>query len=952
MTTQSEADLENTLIKQLVNQGYELATQVRDEATMVANLRKQLEKLNDTHFSDGEFGRILNHLSRGGVFDRAKTLRERMSLLRDDGTHRNVKFLNVREACKNLFQVTHQISQEGEYKNRYDVTILVNGLPLVQIELKRRGIELKEAFNQVNRYRRHSFASGLGLFQYVQILVISNGMNTKYYSNTVGYNNTKKEPFKFTSFWTDEQNNKLSKLDDFARVFLEKCHVAKMIAKYTVLTTDKTLLVLRPYQFYAAEAIVNKVANANPTERGAQSGGYIWHTTGSGKTLTSFKTAQLLMENDKVDKILFVVDRNDLDNQTIKEFNNFKEGSVDATTNTRNLVRQFDDPDTKLIVTTIQKLNTAITRERHAAKMDALRNKRIIFIFDECHRSQFGQVHKNITDYFTNTQMFGFTGTPILDKNAIMKMGFGKRTTHDLFGDCLHQYVITDAIRDENVLKFSVEYYDTFRLKDGQAVEDAQVEDINRQEVYEDNRRMDQVVDFILRNHARKTHSRDFTAIFAVDSVASLIRYYDLFKAHKHDLRVATIFTYGVNEEDSSADGILDENSSDFAPTKIDEHSRDALERFIGDYNKTFGTNYTTRDSTSFYNYYRNIADRVRAREVDILLVVNMFLTGFDSKTLNTLYVDKNLRYHGLLQAYSRTNRILNETKSQGNIICFRNLKTATDEALELFANKNARETVFVEPYDYYVKLFNEKLAKLCDLTPRPEDVDLLANEEQELAFVQLFRELLRMRNVLISFTDFTWEDLNISEQTMGDFQSKYLDLYEKTKTDSAKEKVSILDDIDFEVELTRRDEINVTYILRLIGQMVGANAAKQKEIERAIWNAMDNDVTLRSKRELIEKFIRGRVPLMTDPSEVETNFAEFWNEEQQKAFDELCKTEKLNHERTENIIGDYIYTSRLPREHALASALQSQPSILQRKSILKQIKTKIEQFIVTFIDE
>jgi type I restriction enzyme R subunit len=942
MTTESEQEMEQKLIKQLIGLEYEFV-ELPDEAAMVANLRRQLETHNDTKFSDTEFAKILNHLNKGGVFDRAQTLREKWALLRDDGTHKNIEFIDMQRGCKNHFQVAHQITMQGTYQNRYDVTILINGLSLVQIELKRRGIELKEAFNQVNRYRRHSFASGHGLFQYIQIFVISNGANTKYYSNTVGYGNAKKESFKFTSFWTDEQNKKLSALADFAPVFLNKCHLAKMITKYTVLTADKTLLILRPYQFYAAEAIVAKVASD------VREGGYIWHTTGSGKTLTSFKTAQLIMENKSVDKVLFVVDRNDLDNQTIKEFNNFKTGSVDATTNTRNLVRQFDDPDTKLIVTTIQKLNTAITRERHAAQMDALRDKRIVFVFDECHRSQFGQVHKNITQYFTNTQMFGFTGTPIFAENALARSGFGKRTTRDIFGPRLHEYKITDAIHDENVLKFSMEYYNTFRLRDGADILDEQVEDINRSEVNDDPRRLVNNVDFILTNHARKTHSRDFTAIFAVDGVANLIRYYDIFTSHKHDLRIATIFTYGVNENDPTADGILDEDISDLAPDKIDEHSRDALERFIGDYNQMFGTNYTTRDQTSFYNYYRNIADRVRAREIDILLVVNMFLTGFDSKTLNTLYVDKNLKYHGLLQAYSRTNRILNETKSQGNIVCFRNLKTATDEALGLFANGSARETVFIEPYEHYVKLFNEKLAELQKLTPLPENVDDLASEEQELTFAQSFRELLRLRNVLFSFTDFTWDDLDIPEQMMNNFQSKYLDLYEKVKTSSEKEQVSILDDIDFEVELTRHDEINVAYILRLIGQMVGANQAKQKEIEKTIWNAVDNDIALRSKRELIEQFIRGRLPLLADSSEVENDFAEFMDEEQKKAFDELCCTEKLDREKAEAVISNYAYTLRTPRKYALASILKSQPSVLQRQKILQKLKNRVEQFIDTF---
>lgn len=947
MTTQSEQTLENNLLAQLEKMKYERVL-IRDEAEMLANLKTQLEAHNQTTFSDAEFDRILNHLNKGGVYDRAQTLREKMSLTRDDNTRKNIEFLNTTKWCQNQFQVTRQVTQTGAYENRYDVTILINGLPLVQIELKRRGIELKEAFNQVNRYRRHSFNSSYGLYQYVQIFVISNGGNTKYYSNTVGYMNPHKTgSFKFTNFWADKGNNKITELEEFTRIFLDKCHVAKMITRYMVLTTDKKLLVLRPYQYYAVEAIVDKVENHTK-------GGYIWHTTGSGKTLTSFKASQIIVNNPDVYKVVFVVDRNDLDNQTIREFNTFKEGSVDPTDNTRNLVKQFGDPESKLIVTTIQKLNTAISRERHALNMAAHKDQKIIFIFDECHRSQFGETHKRITEYFSNYQLFGFTGTPIFAANASGN-AFGKRTTKDLFGDCLHKYVITDAIRDENVLKFSVEYVGKYRAKNSVNEIDIEVEDIDRTELLESRERLEKIVDYVIANHSKKTHSRDFTAMFAISNVDTLTKYYELFAAKKeageHNLRIATIFSYGVNEDDKDADSLLDDDPQLNLFEHVNQHSRDKLESCIADYNKMFGTSYSTKDSNSFYNYYRNIADRVKAREIDILLVVNMFLTGFDSPKLNTLYVDKNLRYHGLIQAYSRTNRILNETKSQGNIVVFRNLKKSTDEALELFANKNAREEIFLEPYEDYLGKFSEALEKLRNLTPTPPDVDLLADEEQELAFVQNFRELLRLRNVLVSFADFDFGDTGIDEQTFENFKGKYLDIYDKVKHEHEKEKVSILDDVDFELELVRRDDINVVYILRLIGQMIGADENKRREISQTIADTVANDAQLRSKRELIEKFIQSNLSQINEASEVEAEFEEFLSEEQISAFREMCRSEGLDNEKTQALLDRYLSNGRFPRNDDLVGALREKPSILSRESIIRSVKTKLREFIETFIE-
>lgn len=945
MTTQSEQNLENILLTQLAGMGYERVT-IPDEAAMVANLKTQLELHNDITLSDSEFTRILNHLNKGGVYDRAQTLREKMSLVRDDGTRKNIEFINSKSWCQNQFQVTNQVTQQGSYQNRYDVTILINGLPLVQIELKRPGIELKEAFNQVNRYRRHSFASSYGLYQYVQLFVISNGVNTKYYANTVGYGNGNKESFKFTSFWADKDNQKITELEEFARTFLEKCHLAKMITKYMVLTTDKKLLVLRPYQYYAVEAIIDRVKNSTKN-------GYIWHTTGSGKTLTSFKASQILIDNPDVDKVVFVVDRNDLDAQTIREFNSFKEGSVDGTDNTNQLVKQFGD-DTKLIVTTIQKLNTAISREHHLKKMDQLRHERIVFIFDECHRSQFGETHKRITEYFTNHQLFGFTGTPIFADNASGN-GFGKRTTAQLFDTRLHQYVITDAIRDENVLKFAVEYVGKYKEKAGSKTAiDIEVEGIDTRELMESPQRLEEIADYIIANHDRKTYSRDFTAMFAISNVDTLTKYYDILQVKKaakeHNLKIATIFSYGVNEDDKDANGLLDAEVNIAETGPVNQHSRDKLEGYIANYNAMFGTAFSTRDSQSFYNYYRDIATRVKRQEIDILLVVNMFLTGFDSKTLNTLYVDKNLRYHGLLQAYSRTNRILDERKSQGNIVVFRNLRKATNDAIELFANKDAQEVIFTEPYEDYLQQFQDAITGLRLLAPQPAAVDQLVGEEQELAFIKAFRELLRLKNVLITFADFSFDHTLLSEGDFNKYRSKYLDLYDKVRSDTGKEKVSILDDVDFELELIRRDTINVDYIVRLLAQLVDANEYQKEKLTANILGIMSADTELRSKRELIQKFIEQNIPDIGDSGDVEQAFETFWNDEQQAAFRKLCEDEGIAPERLEELVGKYLFNGRQPRRDELSHVLKKKPRVLELDSVVTKLSKKLNDFIETFL--
>ena len=946
MAKQPEQILEEQLVTQLVKLGYGLVI-IKDEKELVANLKQQLEKHNNIQFSKKEFEKVLNILSKGSVFEKAKTLREKQHIVRDNGDNLYFEFINSEHWCQNQFQVTHQVTIEGKYKNRYDVTLLINGLPLVQIELKRRGLELKEAFNQINRYQRHSFGANSALFQYLQIFVISNGVNTKYYANN------RFQSFKQTFYWTDKENKRLTNiLNGFTSEFLEPCHISKMICKYIVLNeTNKILMVLRPYQFYAVEALIDRVINSNKN-------GYIWHTTGSGKTLTSFKASQILMNLPQVKKVVFVVDRKDLDYQTNKEFNSFSKGCIDGTNNTNQLVRQFSN-DTKLIVTTIQKLNTAISKRQYLEKMEKLKDEHIVFIFDECHRSQFGETHNRIKAFFNNIQLFGFTGTPIFADNAV-KNELGKRTTTELFGECLHKYVITDAIKDENVLKFSVEYVGRYKKKETATEIDIEVEDIDTKELMESPKRLEKIADYIIANHNRKTHSREFTAMFCISNVATLIKYYDILQARKeaglHNLRIATIFSYASNEDDADANGFLPEELSvveePAALYGLQAHSREKLDEFIEHYNQMFETKFSTRDSESFYNYYNDISKKVKERKIDILLVVNMFLTGFDSPTLNTLYVDKNLRYHGLIQAYSRTNRILNELKSQGNIVVFRNLKNATDEAITLFSNKEAIEVIIMKPYEDYVKKFNDAFIVLLKITPTVNSVNELQTESDELEFIKAFRDLMRIKNILAAFADFKWADLAMNEQLFEDYKSKYLDLYDKVKSDNQKEKVSILEDVDFELELIHRDDINVNYIIQLLIKLKSRVQGDVSQTEKEIFNLLNTEAHLRSKRELIEKFIQENLPVIEDTDNIPQEFEKFWNAEQQKAFNQLIKDENLSADKTEKIIEDYLFAEREPlRDEVLELIEGDKPTVLERKKVGDRILNRIMTFVETFIN-
>ncbi|WP_420578485.1 type I restriction endonuclease subunit R [Ekhidna sp.] len=955
MTREPEQILEDNLVQQLMTLGHSFVP-IKDEAALVSNLKTQLEKHNNVKLSDKDFQRVLNHLNKGNVFERAKILRDRFQLTKEDGESVYLSFLNSDNWLKNEFQVTQQVTIEGKYKNRYDVTLLVNGLPLVQIELKRRGLELKEAFNQTNRYHKHSYAASHGLFQYIQIFVISNGVNTKYYANN------RKQSFKQTFYWSDFDNKNISGLEDFANAFLNAAHIGKMLAKYIVLNeTDKVLMVLRPYQYYATEAIIDRVKNSTRN-------GYIWHTTGSGKTLTSFKTSQILTKLPEIEKVCFVVDRKDLDYQTIKEFNSFSKGSVDSTDDTNTLVSQLSD-DTKLIVTTLQKLNTAISKTRYKKKIEHLVDKKMVFIFDECHRSQFGETHKKITEFFKNHQLFGFTGTPIFPQNAIAKNSI-KHITKELFHDRLHSYVITDAIKDENVLRFAIEYFRFVKEKKTLSIDEEKVEDIDTKEVLESPVRLDLIADYIIANHKRKTHDRKFTSIFCVSSIDILIKYYEIFQRKKadgeHNLKVATIFTYSANEEDEEADGFVIPAETEYqlaaeeAGTYGSSHTRDKLEKFIGDYNDMFGTKYSTKDSESFYNYYKDIGKRIKDMEkvgndpesnIDILLVVSMFLTGFDGKLINTLYVDKNLKHHGLIQAYSRTNRIINETKSHGNIVVFRNLKKATDDAITLFSTKEAKEEIIIPPYEEFVKKFNERFIELLKLTPTVQSVDDLPSEDEELQFVQLFRELIRMLNVLKTFTQFSWDDLAMNEQQFEDYKSKYIDLFEKVKFNKTeKYKESILDDVDFEIELIHRDEVNVAYILKLLRKLKATSESQRAKQEKQILDMLSNEVTLRSKRELIKKFIQENLPQLEEEDDVEEAFNTFWKIERNESFEKLCEEEKIVPMKLEELIGNYLFTGRQPIKDEIIDTLETKPRVLEMRKVADRVSTKIFGFIETFI--
>ncbi len=951
---QSEAELEREFIQQLTSQGYEYIS-VHNEAALIANLRKQFELLNDFTFTDSEWNRFFAECianTNEGIVEKTRKIQDDhiQILKRDDGTTKNVYLLDKKNIHNNHLQVINQYEETGgKHETRYDVTILVNGLPLVHVELKRRGVAIREAFNQINRYLRDSFWAASGLFEYVQIFVISNGTHTKYYSNTTRNAHIKEQnsserrrskktsnSFEFTSYWADANNKIIPDLVDFTKTFFARHTLLNILTKYCVFTSEDMLLVMRPYQIAAAERILSRiVVSTNYKKMGTiAAGGYIWHTTGSGKTLTSFKTAQLASALPYIDKVLFVVDRKDLDYQTMKEYDRFEKGAANGNTSTRILQRQLEDRDEKgnpheykIIVTTIQKLDIFIRKN----KQHDIYKKHVVLIFDECHRSQFGDMHQAITKSFKNYHIFGFTGTPIFAANAGSGSNPLLRTTEQAFGEKLHTYTIVDAIIDENVLPFRIDFINTIKMPD--YINDKKVYSIDCEKALADPQRISEIVSYILEHFDQKTKRSSFytfsakweevdknnpkkmiemretrrvagfNSIFAVASIPMAIKYYNEFKKQitekTRNRTIATIFSFSANEEEP--DGLLPEE--DFNMENLDQSSRDFLEAAIRDYNKTFNTNYDT-SSDKFQNYYKDLSLRVKNREIDLLIVVNMFLTGFDATTLNTLWVDKNLRQHGLIQAFSRTNRILNSVKTYGNIVCFRDLKEETDKAIALFGNKDAGGIVLLKTYDEYYKGYDEKgehkpgyeelIATLTSQYPLGQTI---LGEKAEKEFIRLYGSILRLRNILTSFDEFEGNEI-LSERDFQDYQSIYIDLYQEYRKGADGDKETINDDIIFEIELIRQIEVNIDYILMLVAKYQESNC-KDKTILTTIDKAINSSIELRSKKELIERFIE-QVNVST---KIDEDWRRFLHERKEADITAIIEEEKLKPEETRRFI-------------------------------------------------
>ena len=889
---ESEAMLEDKFIEQLKGMGYEFI-KINNEEQLNANFKLQLEKLNKKELkgnplTDDEFKRILIYLDSGSIFDKADKLRDEYTIKRDDGTSVSIKFLNQKDWCKNIFQVSNQITMRYKHKTRYDVTILINGLPLVQAELKRRSVAISEAFNQVKRYMKTSYKN---LFGYIQIFIISNGLETKYFANA----RPSEVNFGFTFYWKNKENKNIHSLQEFTEDFLEPCNIAKMISKFMVLNeSSKELMVLRAYQKYAVDAVLEQALEHKKN-------GYVYHTTGSGKTLTSFKVSQLLSDDPSIYKVIFVVDRRDLNDQTNKEFNKFCPKCIGTSEHTGALVKNLLINKNPLITTTIQKLAIAVNRKHTKKQLEKIKNENIILIFDECHRSQFGKMQQDISNFFKNSLSYGFTGTPIFRENA-----FGNKTTKMIFGDRLHTYMIKDAIADHNVLGFSIDYYNT--IKAHEDIIDEKVKSIKINEAYGHPERLNLIVDHILNSYNAKTKDREFNAIFAVsqktqDNPTGFIHdYYKLFKEkikeRNLDFKVATIFTYAPNEK-------FDDR---------EKHSQELLDEYMADYNKMFGTNF---DTETMGEYHRDVCKRMKTREIDLLLVINMFLTGFDSKKLNTLYVDKNLEYHGLLQAFSRTNRIYNDRKSHGNIICYRPLHDQVDAALTLFSNNAPLEDILLPTYEALVKTFNSDLKELYKLVKSAQEVYELQSETKKKDFVLGFKKLLQTKNKLDTFVEFTFDDLDIEEQEYEDFTGAYLNIKESLGPDGGDGPdggTSILDDIDFELDLLRNDKINVDYILELL-ENINITDDYEKEKEKII-KMMKNTVNLRSKIKLMEKFMDEKINRIRDNNlNIKEEFDNFVNSERRQAICDLIDEEQLSEEITRELLSEYEFSDKIDED-------------------------------------
>jgi type I site-specific deoxyribonuclease, HsdR family len=994
---QSEADLEKAFVELLQTQAYEYLP-IKTEANIIANLQTQLERLNNLKFSDTEWGRFFKTKvanPNSGIAEKTTIIHEDhiQLLTRDDNTTKNIYLIDKQNIHNNHLQIINQYAvDEGERSNRYDVTILVNGLPLVHIELKRRGVDIKEAFNQINRYSKESFWSGSGLFDYVQLFVISNGTFTKYYSNTTRFSHIKEHnestpkkgkrtsnSFEFTSWWADANNRSITDLMDFGKTFFAKHAILNILTKYCVFTSDKMLLVMRPYQIVATERILNKIniSYNYKTFGTVKAGGYIWHTTGSGKTLTSFKTAQLASKLPFIDKVLFVVDRKDLDYQTMKEYDKFEKGAANSNTSTTVLKKQLEDPDVRIIITTIQKISVLIKKHKN----HTVYTQPVVIIFDECHRSQFGDMHRAITKIFKKYCLFGFTGTPIFARNSSSSGKADLRTTVQAFGcyshgnpkDCpkyshstaIHTYTIVDAITDKNVLPFRIDYISTMREEEN--IEDGKVWDIDRENALASPERIANIVKYIREHFDQKTKRNvsyklrerrlaGFNSIFAVASIEVAKKYYAEFQHQltglpsDKQLKVAIIYSFGVNENEP--EGIIgDENLED--TSHLDQNSRDFLESAIQDYNKMFKTNYDT-SSDKFQNYYKDVSERVKNREIDLLIVVNMFLTGFDATTLNTLWVDKNLRLHGLLQAYSRTNRILNSVKTFGNVVCFRNLENATNESIALFGDKEAGGIVLLKTFDEYyngykdgdrdIRGYAELVEELLQKYPIGEAI---IGEQNQKEFIKLYGGILRIRNILSTFDEFSGNEI-LSERDIQDYHSMYINLYNEFRGKNKGESENINDDIVFEMELIKQVEINIDYILELIRKYHNSHL-QDKEIIITIGKAIDSSVELRNKKDLIEQFIDSLTPV----TNVDDDWQTFVDTKKKEELDNIISEENLNKDETYKFINNafrdgYVQETGTVLARVLPPVSRFSPTgdrTKKRKTVLEKLKAFFNKF-------
>jgi type I restriction enzyme, R subunit len=965
---ESESELEAAFIELLQDQAYEYLT-ITDETALISNLKIQIENLNKVEFSDTEWERFFTESissEKDGIIEKTRRFQEDhiRVLKRDNGETKNIYLIDKQYIHNNNVQVLNQYEVEGVRKNRYDVSVLVNGLPLVHIELKRRGVDIREAFNQINRYQQDSFWAGSGLFQYVQIFVISNGTYTKYYSNTVrdqhikeasGNTRIKKtsNSYEFTSWWADANNKPIYDLMSFGKTFFAKHSLLNILTKYCVFTSDQMLLTMRPYQIVATERVLQKIVmSENQKTLGTiAAGGYIWHTTGSGKTLTSFKTAQIASKMPSVDKVLFVVDRKDLDYQTMKEYNRFQEGAANASNSTKHLQERLEDPNAKIIITTIQKLSKFIALNPN----HSVHNKRVVLIFDECHRSQFGDMHVSIKKAFSNYNLFGFTGTPIFAANSSSGNNPSLRTTEQAFGVKLHTYTIVDAITDKNVLPFRVDYVNTIKMPE--LVVDRDVSAIDTEKALMAPERITKIAQYILEHFDQKTRRNDtytlknkrvsgFNSLMATASIDAAKRYYATFKDLQKDmpaesrLKIGIIYSYAPNEDE--VDGLLPDE--EFEASNLDASSRDFLEVAIKDYNAIYSTNFDT-SSEGFSGYYANLSEKLKKREIDLVIVVNMFLTGFDSTTLNTLWVDKNLRLHGLLQAFSRTNRILNSVKTYGNIVCFRDLEQATNDSISLFGNKDAGGIVILKPFREY---YDEYSNLVSELTSKFGAGELPASETEQREFVNLYNKILRLQNILKSFDDFKGNEL-LPERTFQDYQSTYIEIYQALTKGQNGDKESIIQDLIFEIELVKQVEINVDFILILIRGLQGASASENKEIKAKINKTVLSSFSLRSKKDLIERFIES----INNDSDVEGQWKKFVEQAKADELGKIIADENLNPSETAEFINKAFadgelksagtaVTKLLPAKNMFSPSYEHS---LQKSMVIEKLRAFFDRF-------